>query len=182
MTSAQETQLKEQQDDIFNHLVVEGREDRVRIPEQAFKEHFLPYFTGERPLESGDNVIANWIGIVGAPMAEAAVVDVAGNVLYTVPPVLDSSAIDITRKQLKSFGSVTSMTMLKENHIKGEGICYFLEQTGQMEKTLISPQEDRINENARRWKEIRDRYAINGGAPEKTKEVTQQNNDDFEYD
>jgi hypothetical protein len=178
----QRLQLEAQEAEIFNNLVVKGQEERARVPESIFKESFLPFFAGQQSLQNAGNVIGTWIGIVGAPMAEAVVIDGAGNELFTVPPVLDSSAIDITRKQLRSFSEVSEMSELKESHIKNQGVRYFLEQTGEMERTLIKPNSETISNNARRWQEIYARYGV--GVPQNVSKDKKEtaNHDDFSYD
>lgn len=69
------------------------KEPNVRVPENVFREIFLGAFAaGEN--ENVGPALAHWMGIVDSPTAEADVVDMSGNVLFTVPPVFETSRID----------------------------------------------------------------------------------------
>ncbi len=69
------------------------KEPNVRVPENVFREIFLGAFTaGEE--ENVGVAIAHWMGIVESPTAQADVYDMAGNVLFTVPPIFETSRID----------------------------------------------------------------------------------------
>lgn len=178
--------LVEEQNNFYDKLVVEGRQERAVIPEEVFKERFLPYFCGEKSLneKEGKEVIGLWIGLVGAPMAEGTVVNQAGERLFDVPPMLDSSMIDNSRRALKSFSHVSAMTQLQEDRFPNSGLGYFLEQTGEIQKTIITPQPEVFNNNANRWKAIFARYGKDSKEPgtEKAETTGIENHDDFDYD
>lgn len=66
-----------------------------RVPEPVFREIFLPFFTGEREASESEDAICSWMGLVGGGGAEAVVCDPAGNVLFTVPPIYDTSLVSL---------------------------------------------------------------------------------------
>jgi len=80
--------------DAFAKEVYEAiKTPNVRVPENVFREIFLGAFTaGEE--ENVGTAIAHWMGIVDSPTAEADVCDMSGNVLFTVPPIFETSRID----------------------------------------------------------------------------------------
>lgn len=71
-----------------------------KVPENVFREVFLPYMTGEAVATVDHNPIAHWTGLVGGPTFPAEVVGLDGKTLFVVPPMYDSSKID-TRKEGK---------------------------------------------------------------------------------
>lgn len=81
------------------------KEPIKKIPEPVFREIFLPFFTGERKADSANDAMAHWAGLVGSHMEPAEIVDVKGEVLFVVPPLMDSSQIKNTPSG-KSFGSI----------------------------------------------------------------------------
>lgn len=81
-----------------------------KIPETVFSSLFLPFFTGEAQSTRDNPAIAHWIGLVGSGTEPAEVVDVSGNVLFTVPPMFDSSRIRTDRPK----GSVSISAAFNE--------------------------------------------------------------------
>ena len=65
------------------------------IPEPVFREIFMPFFLGEQIEHNQDDLLAHWIGLVGSASDPANVVDIQGNTLFQVPPVCDTSQIDV---------------------------------------------------------------------------------------
>ena len=65
-----------------------------RIPESIFVNYFLPRFIGEIPIAYNDPVFRHWALVAGTPTNRVAVIDQAGNILFTVPPLVDTSRYD----------------------------------------------------------------------------------------
>lgn len=81
----------------INEMIENITEPKKKIPEPVFREIFLQYFTGERPMKKGEEAVAHWMGLVGSPTESAEVVDIKGDVLFEVPPMYDSSRINSYR-------------------------------------------------------------------------------------
>ena len=60
---------------------------RGRLPETIFVRDFLPTFAAKKGTPNQDEVIAVWFCISDGPLRPVDILDNAGNVLYTVPPV-----------------------------------------------------------------------------------------------
>lgn len=65
-----------------------------QVPENVFREIFLPYFIGAKPTSEEEDAFAHWAGLVGSFTMSAEVVDPTGKVLFTVPPLADSSVLN----------------------------------------------------------------------------------------
>lgn len=92
------------------------KEPVKRIPENVFRELFLPVFagTGDAELErKTGEFCAHWAGIVGSHSDSAEVVDVQGNKLFTVPPLIATNLLNPTEEGFKAgmYGrTLTAMT------------------------------------------------------------------------
>ena len=67
------------------------------LQESLFVNHFLPYFSGERQVEDFNDFMVNWVKVTGAPNNGVLIIDQGGNILYEVPPIVDTSLIDLKR-------------------------------------------------------------------------------------
>ena len=52
----------------FDQLVVEPMKNAAKLPESIFVGLFLPYFKGEKNINDGQNVLAQWYSIAGSPL------------------------------------------------------------------------------------------------------------------
>lgn len=69
--------------------------DRPRLAVRIFEGIFLPYFAGDEKRAYPQADVGWWVGrVAGNPYQEVDVVDNAGEVLFTVPPMLDRTAVD----------------------------------------------------------------------------------------
>ena len=66
------------------------------IPEAEFTYRYLPLFMGEYTEKEAPKVISAWIKIATTPTSPVHVVDTDGEVLFTVPPLVDTSRLEIT--------------------------------------------------------------------------------------
>ena len=86
-----------------------------QVPENIFVDYFLPMFADE--VEQTEEVNYNtWIEkVAGRDTAPVEVVDHQGNVLFTVPPLLDSSVIEQAQSGRNSFTRIArKYSRLKE--------------------------------------------------------------------
>lgn len=82
--------------DFIKGFVDEVKEPVKNIPENVFREIFLPVFAGLNP-EYEDRVgdfTAHWIGILGSPTEPANIVNMQGEVLFKVPPIYDTARMN----------------------------------------------------------------------------------------
>ena len=90
------TTAKDRIDFIHGNLAAEV--NRATFPLDLFNTHFAPFLFGEVPLQKDSELFSTWIGIAGSPMASVDIINKAGQVEFTVPPLFDTNVIDILRK------------------------------------------------------------------------------------
>jgi hypothetical protein len=96
ITGIREQQFAEMGESLYDSLV-RSKQNAV-LPEQIFVEYFLPYFSHQIPLTKDDDVIAKWIAIAGSPVGEVDIIGNANNVLFTVPPYMNTNTINPVRQ------------------------------------------------------------------------------------
>lgn len=144
----------------FEALVVEPSREKSRVPEQTFKDHFLPYFSGQASVVDNPDVLPTWVGIAGSPSSEVSIIDQSGNVLYDVPAIMDLSIIDSSRRKLgESLSSIYSQYELHSNQLPVVGERYLADAMGRKTPTMFKESE-KFTENAGRWNNIFERYGI----------------------
>jgi len=79
----------------FHDNIVNKAEVGV-LPETLFKEHFLPFFSGDK-LENVNEVLADWVKIAGTPMSEVTIIDDTGNKLFNVPALMNTNILDVVK-------------------------------------------------------------------------------------
>lgn len=96
-------------------LLVSGEAVRNTLPEDIFKNYFLPMFAG---LETHpDASVGVWISIAGTPFAEVDIIDKSGQVLFTVPPIFERNIVDPTKQRNLPLSVVTDTVekMIKQS-------------------------------------------------------------------
>jgi hypothetical protein len=175
--------IRKSQDNIFDMLI----QDKVInvLPEPVFREHFLPYFVNPLVAEQNNKIVAAWVGIAGTPMAEVNVVNPKGEVLFTVPPLIDSNIFNVVRKPRESsFQDIQAETQLRQSNPNARAADYFNESTSRRVGGMIQESPNRsINEQ--RWADIFQYYNIDN--PDKAKQAQTSGSansdlsDDFDY-
>lgn len=94
--------------DFINEVDSIVHEDVVKVPEPVFRDIFLPVFKGEVKHNQRD-FIAHWMGIAGGPTSPVEVVDLKGDVIFTVPPIYDTERVLTDRSKGKSYSSMFSL-------------------------------------------------------------------------
>lgn len=170
--------LTKQADSFYDALV--ENTTRSHVPEDLFRDYFLPYFINEVPISSNPEVISKWIGIAGTPMSKVDVVNDADEVIYTVPSLFDTTIINSSeRRPGDSIADISAEFDLKNNNIPAVAQSFLSQQ---LDRKLSIVDQNRINSQARQeWSDIFKRYGIN-----KKLETPQLNStevvDDVEYD
>jgi len=131
-------------------------EQRYSFPEELFVKFFLPFFVGEIPATPEINM-NTWLDKVsGDPKNPVDIIDNEGNVIFTVPPILDQSVIEQSNPQSRS------MTVIERQYSRLKEISAVASQM-YLEKTLTGihvkdkPTEEVYN-NIRVWNDILKRY------------------------
>lgn len=166
---------------IFNSLV--NNVERSKLPENIFVSYFLPFFAGKLLNSDSNKIISEWVGIAGTPMAEVDIIDPSGQVLYTVPPLMDTSSINVTTGERKRLGSIMSEYELKSNHIPVVGERF-------LESALNNKQNEILNvpnidqQNASRWTMIFQKYGIVNMEEQKSVQMKNhtEESDDIEWE
>lgn len=80
-----------------------GADETVKVPEPVFREIFLPAFI-DNDSEAAQAARENWMGIVGSHTSGADVVNLKGEVIFHVPPLVNTSRLNInpTKNTLRS--------------------------------------------------------------------------------
>lgn len=170
--------MQTQTNTIFDDLVVKN--ENSKLPEEIFQGHFLPFFSGQRHASKDDNVIAEWISVAGTPMNEVDIIDRDGEVLFTVPPLMDTNIINVTTNtSQRSMSAILSNYDLHHNNIPKVAVNKLNQNLGDKSEALLNPKVS--FENKERWDKIMLRYNI---SPEEVATKTSEidTNDDVNYD
>lgn len=170
--------VMEMVDNSFNSLVLQN--DHAKLPEDVFRHHFLPFFTGEVPKDR--NCIAEWIGIAGTPTSKVDVVSPAGDVLFTVPPVLDSSIVN-----LGQVGGKRIKDLVIEYNLHTEGLpgaaSAFANNVIVPHMQKIVPGHSDETEASKDWNKVFDYYGLNPNAKAEEAKADESNpGDDLVYE
>lgn len=170
--------------EIHENLVVKAKtEDLAKIPEDIFKQHFLPFFSGKEARDENKNVLGEWIGIAGSPVAEVNVIDNEGKVLFTVPPIFDSTVIKAVQDNLgKSFSDIYALYRLHSNNLPAQGENFLTKELSKKYADTITKSE-LLEENSKKWEKILNRYdGNNNTTPNTEKKTIVKSNPDDEVD
>lgn len=150
-------QIRQSTSFAYDSLVV--NQTKQRIPENVFVAHFLPYFSGQ-DLSQGRNVVAEWIGVAGSPMAEVEVVDQAGQVLYSVPPIYDTNILEIANRQVgHSMADIYQQYELRRAGVPAAANAYLNNNLADKSREIVKGHIDETSV-AGRWNNIMTRYGI----------------------
>ncbi len=160
---------------------------RNKLPEEVFVKAFLPYFSGIVPMDNTSAVKANWIGIAGTPMSPVDVIDSTGNVIFTVPPLLDTSVINLTRnsREDRSIASIHDEYNLRTNHIPAVANTFISNALNNEAGKILQEVPGKMEANAKVWNSIFERYGIDTSNLNTDKPVTSNQpdpTDDVVYD
>ncbi len=159
-----ENHYKEFINDIQNCLNSKiNKEHNARISEDNFVNVFLPFFAGEENIY--DVSLGNWVSVASmsghlsaGQFREVDVVDNEGNILFTVPPILDRDAI----KPAKLDDRATLPILMEQANLLGAiKPSLKINMQNKIFNSLLDKM-DNGNERARsylvRWNDIFTRY------------------------
>lgn len=153
----------------INEITEAITEPPKRIPEPVFRELFLPYFTGERSPDPENDAIAHWIGLVGSASEPADVVNGQGDVLFQVPPMMDTSRLDVTTRTEggMSFSKVFEQYRDEASLHPSMGNRFLAEQLANKLSTNLSGPESADTKYS--WRGMLDYYKLTPGSQENGK-------------
>lgn len=93
--AARKSEMMDAEQRAFEGLVLS--EPRSRLPEPLFREHFWPYFNHDREVQRDQNVFAQWVGVAGSPTSEVDVVNEKGDIVFTVPALLNTGILNVLK-------------------------------------------------------------------------------------
>lgn len=130
---------------------------RARLPERHFREIYLPMFAGDE--KNPYNVDLNhWVGFAGNPYREVDIIDEHGQVLFTVPPVLDREAVNpVNPEQTRTSVSHVIATAQQYGRIHpSQGVAFLdTELTG---RALLMKVPPNVAKDLQTWNMIFTRY------------------------
>lgn len=160
---------QEAERDFINELIEVVTPPLKKVPEPVFREIFLPYFTGEKVPTKDNDVLAHWAGIVGSATDAAEVVNVKGEVLFEVPPLIDTSHLVISRKEDNgvNFGKIFEVYEDQARVHPNLGKNYLVEELSKKSATTLGGSQDTTG-----WVPVLKHYNL---LPEEQKVVSQKN-------
>lgn len=162
---------------------------RPQVPEEVFTVLFLPYFSGQ-DIPKDRNVMLEWVSAAGSAMAEVDIVDRAGKVLYTVPPIFSTDMLKLTRdRALGDYSEMVSETQMLSHQSGMKAMTYADQASAAKIRESVDPTKTQVLQKTteERWGQIFDRYDIPRapGKEVKTPEAKSLSNngqDDLIYD
>lgn len=160
------------------HETLVQQQERNQMPEDMFRDYFLPYFTNKVPISTQPAVITQWISIAGTPMSEIDVVDTVGTVLFTVPSLFDTTMINTAVRDVgDSIADISAEFDLRNNNIPSAAQTFLTNQLLR-KSSKIDPTVN--NQAQTRWNDIFKRYGILSTTGTTVKDESFI--DDIEYD
>ena len=146
-------QLNEALVNIYGNLVENTTSVYNKIPESLFKNYFLPYFLGQK--QDNSNWILEWVSIAGTPTSPVNVFqDLTGEIVYTVPSLLDSNNILVPRSN-SDITSIMKAANLYNNNLPIVGTKFLIDALNDKAKNLPS---QNVSQNVQMWNYILTRY------------------------
>lgn len=157
---------------LFDELITKAQV--ATLPEYVFTGYFLPRFIGK---ETSPNWVSEWIAIAGTPTSSVDIIDNIGEVLFRVPPIIDTSAIRFNETG-SNMSSIMSIYQQQSNNLPMLGTRYLMGALHDKGKELV--ENDNIDMYRQQWSFILNRYGItNEEVTASDEESTQQSLDDF---
>jgi len=145
---------------------------KAKLPENVFKDFFVPALTGE--LKENDVTIMKYVEYAGSPYAEVDIIDDKGEVMFTCPPLYNRSAPKIDKPVLP-YTDIAGTYELKKARFKNEADNY-------MSDVVVGVREDIVVEETsseEKWKKILGKYTSNNEV-KMDDNITVEQDDDLE--
>lgn len=144
--------LKANIDDLDKALEQDSFMVKAKLPEQLFKEVFLPAITGVD--KNGGVAVMKYIEYAGGPYREVDVVDKNGKTLFTCPPMYNRS--DTKNNNNIPYSQIASTYELKKARMANEANRYMQDVAGGISRNIV------IEESSSefKWNKIVERYTL----------------------
>lgn len=178
------SELKAFGDSSYQAIVADGT--KAVISEEAFKQSFLPYFSGNVAAVGNRNVITEWISVAGTAMSEVDVINSKNEVLFTVPALFDSNVIDLTKRVTgSSIADIVEDYNLRKDATPHAATKIVNASLDNRLKEIIADGASIRKTTAERWIAIMGRYGIappSDRLPSQPVDENKEGNDDVIYE
>lgn len=168
----QRLEMEKLADELHSELVVGYKPHKLK--ESIFVEFFLPRILGE--VEDEDNGwLGMWRNVAGTIAAPVEVIsDHSGEVLFRVPPLLQSSKLNVRGNPYSLKDVIQDYNMMKDNPVqnsKGYINQRLSETLGEVANSID------LSEEVAQWENILKRYGRLGGEDVKGESTTSEGED-----
>jgi len=139
-----------------DELVVNRRNSM--IPEIIFKQYFLDFFFNMNEHPDSSTLYLKWIELAGGVYNEVDVIDMNGNILFTVPTLYSRPSANESVLKNISFGNIVGTFESKANRLYVDGINYLNRELSSIGGLLSNTDTD---SNTNKWINVFRRYAVN---------------------
>jgi hypothetical protein len=167
-------------DDIFEATTTLS-ESRPHLPEAVFRKMFLPYFSGQLKVTPENNIIGKWVSVAINPHNEVDVVDIKGEVVFTVPGIISTDIIDAGAGSSK-LSSIVDGFLSDVEVLPVRAINTFNSEIQSSLNSVVNMSLADASGNRAKWEKIFEYYNIplTDGTDESTD--TNYDLDDISYD
>jgi len=150
-----------------------------KLPENIFKNYFLPVISGVTTDQNYSKVMEEWISVAGTAMSSVDIINDNGEVLFTTPPILDTSVINKMKNSDndKSFTSILENYAVRNVNFPPEAKAFLRNELNKKLDT-IGTDTPNITTN---WKKIFTKYGLVEDKHSE-EETRLKSDDDLEYD
>ncbi len=149
------------------------------LPERIFKETFLPYFIGQKNFNDGKNLLTTWFSIAGNPGNPVNIIDDAGSVLFTVPPLFGTEFINSQPPVRLPYDGIINEFHQRTASSPKMGQA-FLKQVLEQSSRLAMTTNNHVDEYKRMWNNIFEYYKVQ--TPKQEKSANQISDGEFIFD
>ena len=153
------------------------------VPENVFVTYFLPLFSGKSK-ENHDELMEQWYVIAGTPYMPVNVLNDFGNVIITIPPILDRNTLKVepTRDHAQDLSGLFDMAVQKGTLSPALGQNIITNGLHSRYNKLITGEPD--SSLSAQWKAVFDHYMplIAPGAKDVKSTKAAAPESDFEYE
>lgn len=137
-----------------------AEENVAKLPEDIFKEVFLPVLAGDTERKHKEG-IADWISIAGTPYKEVDIFDPkTQKVLFRCPPLFDNKGVnpvrDHSKRGQRPIADIVAMADQLSNLHPNQGIAFLTHELSHRALTMNTGA--RLAPNVLRWNEVFQRY------------------------
>ena len=153
---------------------------KKKFPEEMFRKYYVTFFSGIKS-EHDNMLLNNWYAIAGSPFDEVDLVDGAGRIVATVPPVLNRDIIPIVTARQPGISVDFAMETARQQSSLSPRMAQTRLTTSLNEK-FIKPDESTTKTVQERWTALMKRYARDLPVTAKPMIGTASTESDFDYD